>query len=88
LISIIFHITVQIITFPDRSAVVFGSGFRSKNTDSEEQANTTDTIHIDKRTTIANPIPELISYIKQESNVDVEKKINEYVSEITKKEEE
>lgn len=60
----------------------------SKNTDSEEQADITDTIHIDKRTTIANPIPELISYIKQESNVDVEKKINEYVSEITKKEEE
>ena len=60
----------------------------SKNTDTEEQTNTDDTIRIEKRVKINNPIPELISFIKENHNEDVEKQINEYVSEITKKEEE
>ena len=59
-----------------------------KCVDDIEQTDTNDTIHIEKRTTIINPIPELITYIKETSNTDVEKKINEYVSEINKKEEE
>ena len=59
-----------------------------KNTDDQELTDTNDMIQIDKRTNISNPIPDLICYIKEKHNEDVEKKINEYVSEINKKEDE
>jgi hypothetical protein len=60
----------------------------SNNTNNSELSNTDDIIQIDKRTTIVNPIPELITFIKETHNTDVEKRINEYVDEINKKEEE
>lgn len=60
----------------------------SKNDDNGELTDTEVKIHICKRSGINNPIPELISYIKESSNMDVGKEINEYVSEINKKEEE
>ena len=59
----------------------------TKFTDINEQTDTNE-IQIDKRSKINNPIPELISYIKTKHNEDVEQQINEYVSEIYKKEEE
>ena len=59
----------------------------TKFTDNNEQTDTNE-IQIDKRSKINNPIPELISYIKTKHNEDVEQQINEYVSEIYKKEEE
>lgn len=58
----------------------------NKDVSENEQTDTQDTIHIEKRTNISNPIPELISYIKETYNEDVEKQINEYVSEINKEE--
>jgi len=61
---------------------------KSNNNNNSELSNTDDIIQIDKRTTIVNPIPELITFIKETHNTDVEKRINEYVDEINKKEEE
>lgn len=58
------------------------------DTSADEHTDTDDTIKIDKRTNISNPIPELISYIKEKYNEDVESEINDYVNEINKKEEE
>lgn len=42
---------------------------------------------ISKKTSITNPIPELISYIKEKNQFDVSKEINDYVAKIENKEE-
>ena len=60
----------------------------SKNMSNVEHTDTTDTIQINKRNCINNPIPELVSYIKEKDNADVEAQINAYVDEINKKEDE
>ena len=44
------------------------------------------TITLSKKTSITNPIPELISYIREKHSEDVSKEIEEYVSKIENKE--
>lgn len=58
----------------------------TKPTDQVEES--IDEIVIEKKTNITNPVPELIEYIKNKYDVNVEEQINDYVNEINKKEEE